>query len=598
MKYNGKEYNTIGELGAAGGANFQGERASKLKSIGVDQNYAERISLLDNAFRSGISLDNPAIVDWAKNLGAYDENKWTQLQSQSIPNFKPGSQGGAPSPYDFKGGNPDFNLAPGTTETITRQESQTGNQLNALQSQQPQTPSFALTGGNLNTGSRGDNVKQLQSMLGIISDGIYGPQTKQAVIEFQKKNGLTPDGIVGPATTAALAKQGQTNQTLKQGQIHPDGSGIVNFDSNTGKQLAQGGTTPSIAGQIGAISGTNNTTAPTSPTTGSTGGIDQSALENQYQSLLGLSKEELAAQKQETEAQNNIKAQENALRQGVQNVGEQPIAMSFISGQQADLEKRNVNLQIPLQEKLANAQRERALAQQKRQASLDAVQFSLDRSDKAKDRATTLSLSAQERADKLASESKDEAFRQATLAETTRSNKADENNARITANKNSTTSGDKTTVETNKKQNALTATNTVLTSIDEAIGQISSTNTGFAGNLTRQVGGTPAYNLNRTIDTIKSNIGFQALQAMREASPTGGALGQVAVQELNMLQATLGSLDIGQSATQLKANLTKIKTHFNNLKANLDKAGTSTTSTQSGGGSTSTPAGNTFKILN
>ena len=31
-------------------------------------------------------------------------------------------------------------------------------------------------------------------------DGIFGQQTRQAVIDFQVDNGLTPDGIVGPAT--------------------------------------------------------------------------------------------------------------------------------------------------------------------------------------------------------------------------------------------------------------------------------------------------------------------------------------------------------------------------------------------------------------
>jgi len=64
---------------------------------------------------------------------------------------------------------------------------------------------FSLTGGNLQVGSRGDNVKQLQSLLDITADGIYGPQTKAAVIAYQKANGLTPDGIVGPLTTSSLS---------------------------------------------------------------------------------------------------------------------------------------------------------------------------------------------------------------------------------------------------------------------------------------------------------------------------------------------------------------------------------------------------------
>jgi hypothetical protein len=64
---------------------------------------------------------------------------------------------------------------------------------------------------------------------------------------------------------------------------------------------------------------------------------------------------------------------------------------------------------------------------------------------------------------------------------------------------------------------------------------------------------------------------------MRAASPTGGALGQVAVQELNFLQSVLGSLDTKQSPATVKANLEKIKTHFNNWKATMQQAGGSNT---------------------
>lgn len=37
-------------------------------------------------------------------------------------------------------------------------------------------------------------------------DGKEGPQTKQAIIEFQKAHGLTADGKVGIKTSAALSK--------------------------------------------------------------------------------------------------------------------------------------------------------------------------------------------------------------------------------------------------------------------------------------------------------------------------------------------------------------------------------------------------------
>ena len=35
-------------------------------------------------------------------------------------------------------------------------------------------------------------------------DGIFGPLTQMAVIQFQMDNGLVPDGIVGPRTYEIL----------------------------------------------------------------------------------------------------------------------------------------------------------------------------------------------------------------------------------------------------------------------------------------------------------------------------------------------------------------------------------------------------------
>ena len=63
---------------------------------------------------------------------------------------------------------------------------------------------------NLKQGSRGDEVRQLQTRLGIRADGIFGPQTAAAVRDFQKKAGLATDAIVGPKTRAALSATAQT----------------------------------------------------------------------------------------------------------------------------------------------------------------------------------------------------------------------------------------------------------------------------------------------------------------------------------------------------------------------------------------------------
>jgi putative chitinase len=52
----------------------------------------------------------------------------------------------------------------------------------------------------LKIGSKGEDVKKLQSKLGLSSDGVFGNGTDLAVKKWQSENGLTPDGIVGDAT--------------------------------------------------------------------------------------------------------------------------------------------------------------------------------------------------------------------------------------------------------------------------------------------------------------------------------------------------------------------------------------------------------------
>lgn len=75
--------------------------------------------------------------------------------------------------------------------------------------------------------------------------------------------------------------------------------------------------------------------------------------------------------------------------------------------------------------------------------------------------------------------------------------------------------------------------------------------------------GTKRADLEAQITNVRGNIGFDRLQRMREESPTGGALGNVAVRELIDLQATLGSLDLNQSPPQLEENLQRIMDIYN-----------------------------------
>lgn len=73
----------------------------------------------------------------------------------------------------------------------------------------------------LKKGSKGGEVSEVQRRLkkwGYYSgavDGIYGENTRKAVINFQKKNGLTADGVVGLNTYAALGMNDSYNVLKK-----------------------------------------------------------------------------------------------------------------------------------------------------------------------------------------------------------------------------------------------------------------------------------------------------------------------------------------------------------------------------------------------
>ena len=83
----------------------------------------------------------------------------------------------------------------------------------------------------LKLGSKGEEVKALQSKLGIAADGDFGPGTEKVVKEWQTKNGLTADGIIGPAS---MEKMGLTvASVIKEDVLIPKG-GPLNLEKLKG----------------------------------------------------------------------------------------------------------------------------------------------------------------------------------------------------------------------------------------------------------------------------------------------------------------------------------------------------------------------------
>lgn len=113
---------------------------------------------------------------------------------------------------------------------------------------------------------------------------------------------------------------------------------------------------------------------------------------------------------------------------------------------------------------------------------------------------------------------------------------------------------------------------TVIGKVDEALANVGFTTTGLTGSVMGLIPGRAAYDLENTIDTIRAVMSFKELADMRAASPTGGALGQVTVRELELLSAAIASLDKGQSEDQLVKNLGAVKTHYQNWLAGMEEA--------------------------
>jgi peptidoglycan hydrolase-like protein with peptidoglycan-binding domain len=132
----------------------------------------------------------------------------------------------------------------------------------------PRAPSKAPTSHTViahPTYQRGQWVASLQHQLGLLNyyngrdDGVLGPQTHQAIINFQKANGLTPDGVAGPATMALIAHQ----LTTGDNQMGPSGPPVkpTTGTSTTGNPT----TTPT-----GGVPTNGGSNATTTTATGST----------------------------------------------------------------------------------------------------------------------------------------------------------------------------------------------------------------------------------------------------------------------------------------------------------------------------------------
>jgi hypothetical protein len=115
---------------------------------------------------------------------------------------------------------------------------------------------------------------------------------------------------------------------------------------------------------------------------------------------------------------------------------------------------------------------------------------------------------------------------------------------------------------------ALATVNTNLDLLESAVDKVANGYervTGPVAGRTWNLSGT-ATSQQALIDELKGKLGVAALQAMRDASRTGGAVGSVTEREWPILQGQIALLDQAQSSQQFKTQLDEIKATIGRMR--------------------------------
>lgn len=291
------------------------------------------------------------------------------------------------------------------------------------------------------------------------------------------------------------------------------------------------------------------------------------AIQQKLQGTFGPTPEEVTLQQQ----LNDVLTSEEL---GINQIRNQPIAMPFITGQAAAVQRQASAQATPLQRQLALLQAQRTGQREGLQSQLDFEQ------SQQTEPAAGFTLGK----DQVRYDSEGNVIATGLGGGTTEggvsgvaqdwANLVNSGKAKLSdvpsdiRSQVASSLGALPTEQSLAQKRASDQANTALTAIDNALGIIPEISTGAFGRaLTSFIPGSEARDLNAQLTTVKALIGFDQLQKMREASPTGGALGQVSERELAFLQSVAGSLDTGQSTEQLVGTLGRIKESFQRLRA-------------------------------
>lgn len=141
---------------------------------------------------------------------------------------------------------------------------------------------YTFSGPTMKQGSKGGEVAQLQTLVGAIADGNFGPATKAKVATWQATMGLSVDGVFGKASmakangssmggsypagcTSSTGFSSTTGMSCASTMTYPAGcTSAVGFSPTTGMSCA-GGTNPGTSGVLTGGAGSATMTVLSTP---------------------------------------------------------------------------------------------------------------------------------------------------------------------------------------------------------------------------------------------------------------------------------------------------------------------------------------------